>query len=218
MKIKAIVVDFDGTITTSDVLSILCDLVGKREESENLNKLFNEGKLGGLEALVQRINFLKGLSVEQIRSVVSENDYLQRGALEFFGFLRENNIVSIIASGSIMPLLEVYKEKLGADYLIGSKPIVENDRIVSISEKDYSGEDFKVRDLKAILDKLNISLDSVVAIGDSPADKGIFELSAKSIAINPKGNIGEYADYVIENDLSKVIPILKDLMKLNDKN
>ena len=51
-----------------------------------------------------------------------------------------------------------------------------------------------------------------MAIGDSPADKGMFELCAKSIAINPKEDIGEFADYVIKNDLPKAIPILEELM------
>lgn len=213
MKIRAVIVDFDGTITTEDILSLLCNLVGKKEESQKINDLFIEGKISGLAGLVQRINFLKGMSLEQIRKVVSKNYFLQKGAVELFNFLKENNIVSIIASGSIIPILEVYKEKLGANYLIGSKPIIENDRFVSISEKEYSGEDFKVRDLKEILNKLNISFDCVVAIGDSPADKGIFDLSAKSIAINPKGGIEKYADFVIKDNLFLTIPILKNLMK-----
>lgn len=213
MKIKAIVIDLDGTITTEDISGILTDLVGKKEESLKLAQMFQEGKLKGLEGLIERINFLKGLSVDKLQAVVLRKDYIRDGAKELFSFLKENNIISIIASGNIMPVLEVYKEKLGVDYLVGSKPIIENNRIVSISENEYSGIDFKVRDLKEILSKLNISLDSLVAIGDSIADKGMFEISAKSIVINPKGNIEQYADYVIEDDLSKVIPILKDLMK-----
>ena len=213
MQIKAIVIDFDGTIVTEDILAVLSDLVGKRKESEEINTAFHKNQAKGLGGLVERINFLKGLSVEQIQSVISKNDYLQNGAFELFNFLKENNIISIIASGNIMPVLEIYKEKFGADYLIGSNPIVEDGRIVSISENEYSGDNFKKRDLEAILVKLNIAHDSVVAIGDSPADKGIFELCSKSIAINPKEDIGKFADYVIENDLSKAIPILKELMR-----
>ena len=213
MQIKAIVIDFDGTIVTDDILIILSDLVGKRKESEEINNAFHKNQAKGLGGLVERINFLKGLSVEQIQNVISKDDYLQNGAFELFDFFKRNNIVSIIASGNIMPVLEIYKQKLGADYLIGSKPIVEDGLIVSISENEYSGDNFKKRDLEAILMKLNIAHDSVVAIGDSPADKGIFELCAKSIAINPKEDISDFADYVIENDLSKAIPILKELMR-----
>lgn len=211
MEIKALIVDFDGTIVTEDISDILCGLVGKQEESRKLNQLFFEGKLKGLEGLIQRINFLEGLSLRQIQDAVSGNDYLRSGAKELFKFLKTSNIISIIASGSILPLLEVYKEKLGADYLVGSCPIVKNGRIVSISEKEYSGPDFKVRDSKAILDKLKIPYSALVAIGDSPADKGIFEFSAKSIVINPQAGVGQFADFIIKDDLSKAIPILQKL-------
>src|SRR6185369_11441837 len=127
--------------------------------------------------------------------------------------LKTHGIICIIASGSIVPLLELYREKLGANYVVGSKPLVENGFIMGISEADYSGPDFKVRDSAVILDRLAIPHSSVVAIGDSLADRGIFELSAKSIAINPKPGIEQYADYIIHDDLSKAIPILESLME-----
>jgi phosphoserine phosphatase len=212
MNIQAAIIDFDGTIVTEDISDLLCDLVGKKEESEKLNQLFHEGKLQGLTGLIQRINFLTGLSLEQIQNVVKEKDYLRDGAKEFFSFLRTNNIISIIASGSIIPLLDVYQDLLEADYLVGSRPIIKNGLIVSISEKEYSGIDFKVRDSKAILKELNIPHSSIIAVGDSPADKGIFELAAVSIAIDPKAGIERHADYVIENSLSDAIPVLEKLM------
>ena len=213
MQIRALILDFDGTIVTEDISDLLCNLVGKKKESAKLNQLFFEGRLKGLEGLIQRINFLQGLSLDQIREVVSKQDYLRPGAQELFQFLKTNQIISIIASGSILPLLEIYQEKLGVDYLVGSKPRMNDNKIVSICEQDYSGLDFKVRDSKRILDALNIPYSSVVAIGDSPADKGIFELAAKSIAINPQAGIEKYADYVIQDDLSKAIPILESWMK-----
>ena len=37
MQIKAIVIDFDGTIVTEDILAVLSDLVGKRKECEEIN-------------------------------------------------------------------------------------------------------------------------------------------------------------------------------------
>jgi phosphoserine phosphatase len=201
MNIRAAIIDFDGTIVTEDISDLLCDLVGKKAESEKLNRLFHEGKLQGLAGLIQRINFLTGLSLEDIQ-----------GAKELFSFFKSNNIVSIIASGSIIPLLENYQELLGADYLVGSRPIIKAGRIVSISEKEYSGMDFKVRDSKEILQKLNIPHSEVIAIGDSPADKGIFELAAVSIAVDPKAGIEKLADYVIENNLNDAKAILENLM------
>ncbi len=209
MKIKAAIIDFDGTIVTEDIMDLLCDLVGRKEESKRLNRLFHEGKLQGLTGLIQRVNFLTGLPIEQVQNLVKENDYLRDGVKELFKFLNNNGIVSIIASGSIIPLLETYQGILGADYVVGSRPLVKDGRIVSISEKEYSDLDFKVRDSKAILEKLNISYDTVAAIGDSPADRRLFELAAISIAIDPKGGIESHADYTVEKDMAEIIPILE---------
>jgi phosphoserine phosphatase len=49
----------------------------------------------------------------------------------------------------------------------------------------------------------------VVAIGDSPADKIIFNFAAKSIVINPQAGIEKFADFIIKNDLSKPYRLLK---------
>jgi HAD superfamily phosphoserine phosphatase-like hydrolase len=213
VDIKALVIDFDGTIVTVDSIDMFADLVGKKDESYNLNQQFYQGKLPGLAGLIQRINFLQGLSVSRIRAKVAEDDHLQKGARELFQFLKQHKITSIIASGSVVPILDVYRQKLGADYVVGSKPIVANDYIVSISEKEYSGTDFKVRDVRAILEALDIPLSTVVAIGDSPADLGIFKLAAKRIAFNPQAGIEQHAHYTVRDDLSQAIPILEELMK-----
>jgi phosphoserine phosphatase len=209
--IQALIIDFDGTLVTKDLTDMLSGLVNKTEESRELDHLFHTGKLKGLEGLVRRINFLSGISLEQIREATTKNDYLRVGARELFEYLKSHDIITIIASGSTLPLLEIYQQKLGVDYLVGSKPHVTNGKIISISENDYSGPDFKVRDTKLILDSLGISPSHAVAIGDSPADLGIFELSAKSISINPQYGIEDYCDYVIYDDLSKAIPILVSL-------
>lgn len=211
MRIKAVLIDFDKTITKEDMSDLLADRVGKHEEGERLNELFQEGKLPGLTGLIQRINFLQGMTVEEMRDMVSENDQLRKGAKELFAYFKEKGIISIIASGSIVPFLEIYQEILGVDYLVGSRPKMKDGTLQSISEEDFSGLDFKVRDSKKILDELQISPDELVAIGDSPADLGLFDLAAVSIGVNPHERIRDKVDHVIEEDLSLIIPILEEL-------
>src|SRR3989344_5656790 len=82
MIIKAVIIDFDNTITTTDMSSLYAGLVGKREESERLDRLFLEGKLKGLTSLVERINFLSGLKLDQLTELIKDNDYLRAGAHE----------------------------------------------------------------------------------------------------------------------------------------
>lgn len=211
MEIKAVLIDFDGTIVDKDILDVVCRIVGKEEQSRKINEEFHSGKREGLSALTERINFLKGVSTTQISSKLSDNDYLMKGVKEFFNFLNSKKIISILTSGNLLPILEYYQKKLGITYVIGSKPRMRGDTIISISKEDFSGANFKLIDSKSILEKLGIKPENVIAIGDSPADEPLFKFAEKSIAINSKNGIEKYADFKIEGDLSKAIDIIKRL-------
>ena len=215
MEIKAILIDFDGTIVNKDILDIVCGIVDKEEESKKINEELYVGKRKGLSPLIERINFLSGISTKQINKKLSENNYLIKGAKEFFDFLNSNGIISILTSGNLVPILKYYQKNLNISYIVGTKPKMNGNKIISISEDDFSGNNFKLIDSKAILDKLRIKSENVISIGDSPADKPLFKFAAKSITINPKNGIEKFADFQIKDDLSKAIEIIKNLSKKN---
>ncbi len=206
--LKAVILDFDGTLVTHDILDEVCEIVGKKEESQNINKEFHAGIRSGLSPLITRINFLAGVSFSQIEQKLNENPFLMPGAQELLSYLNTNKIISILSSGNIFPVLRYYQKILGFTYIVGSNPKMENDTIVGIDEHDFSDKDFKKTEVVKILEKLSISKSETLAIGDSPVDKKMFELAHISIAINPKNGIEKTADYVINNDLSLAIPII----------
>lgn len=209
MRLKAVLADFDGTVVTKDILDVVCGIVGKEEESRKLNEDFLKRKISGRESLIARVNFLKGVTIAQINGLLSENDYLMKGAKELFDYLKSKKILTILYSGNIEPILKNYQKKLGITHIVGTQPKMSGGKILSISEEDFSGKNHKLVNIKKILDQHNINPDEVVTIGDSPADRVIFEFTAKSIAINPKEGIEKYADFVIKDDLSKAIDIIK---------
>lgn len=210
--LKAVLLDFDGTLVNKDILDVICGIVGKEQESEQLNNDFHSGKLPGLTGLITRINFLQGVTLSQITSKLDKNTYLMSGTRELFSYLKKHSIISIIHSGNIIPILHYYQDLLDADYIIGTHPKMDGDTILGISANDFPGRDFKVNEVKKLLEKLSIKGKETLAIGDSPADKAVFDLAGKSIAINPKGDIEKYADYVIQNSLQHVIPIIEALL------
>jgi len=206
--IKAVVMDFDGTLVNKDILDIVCGIVGKEDESRKINEEFHAGKRQGLDALVERINFLKGVTNHDIKKKLDENTYLEKGVKELFEFLSENKILSILASGNILPVLEYYKNLLNITYIIGSSPKMISDSIVGISTSDFPGKDFKLVGVKKILTNLNIKKEETIAIGDSPADIQLFEFAEKSIAINPKEGIERKVDFVVK-DMTEVTEIIR---------
>lgn len=209
--LKAVLLDFDGTLVIKDILDVVCGIVGKEEESDQINKDFHAGKLSGLTPLITRINFLRGVTLQQINSKLDENSYLMPGAHELFQYLKENSIISIIHSGNITPILSYYQKLLGADYIVGTNPQMNGDEILGISESDFPGREFKVIGVKEILEALSIQPEETLAIGDSPADKAMFEFAGASIAINPKNGIEAYASYIIKDSLENAMPILEEI-------
>lgn len=209
--LRAVLVDFDGTLVTQDILDVVCGIVGKEKESEKINQEFHARKRTGITPLITRINFLRGVTLTQIQHKLQEQDYLNPGVQTFFSYLKQHHLVSIIHSGNIVPILTYYQHVLGADYIVGTRPKMNGDEIVGISEEDFVERNFKVAGVKEILEKLAIHPKETIAIGDSPADRSMFAFAGKSIAINPKYGIEEFADYLIYDSLANAIPILEKL-------
>jgi phosphoserine phosphatase len=209
-SIKLALLDFDGTLISQDVLDLLCKINGKEKESKKLDKAFHQGKMKGLDSLIKRINLLAGVTISQVNNLLEQNPHLMPGVNKLMGFFKKHNIITILASGNILPVLKYYQELLGIDYVVGSNPIIQNGTISGISSANYSSSDFKGDGIRAHLSKFGFVKDQIIAIGDSPGDKGMFSLSGFNIAINPKGDIADFADEVIQDDLNKAVTILKN--------
>lgn len=135
--------DFDGTIVTEDILDVVCDIVEKKEESRLINEKVRRGELRGLEPLCDRINFLKGVSYQQIKEKLSKGTYLRKGTIELFDYLKKNNFITILSSGNITPVLKFYQELLNIDYIFGTNPKMNGELIKRIDISDFSSKDFK---------------------------------------------------------------------------
>lgn len=203
--IRAAVLDLDGTLVTTDTLDELCALAGYGRQSEELNRRFLDGTATGIASLMTRINFLAGLPLSTVEDWLAANPRLMPGARQLFEYFRAHRIVSVIASGSILPVLQSYRRLLGADYVLGPAPPVRNGVITSFLPEHYPPQGFKLCWSSELLGRLGISWDETVVIGDSPAERAMFELAGLSIVINPKGGVEAQADLVLHGDLAPAL-------------
>ena len=136
------------------------------------------------------------------------------GAIELFKFLKENDFIIVLHTGNIEYVAEYYKNLLNIDHIVCTKPYTQNDKIIGIDNKCFNDKDFKVNGCLEIIKKYNIDKNDIYAIGDSIVDKNVFNIAGHSIAINSKGGIDDYADFVIKNNsLLDAITFIKNTLK-----
>lgn len=204
---KIFLFDFDGTLVTEDILDILCDIVGKKKESIELKNKALHGIVEGMGPLCTRINFLNGVTYQQIKDKLDQNNYLRDGVVELFQELNKRKYITVLSSGNIEPVLKYYQDLLHITYVFGSKPNIDKDKIIGISESDFDGDDFKYTSCLKILDQYNNESRKVYAIGDSAVDISMLSLADVKFSIDPKGGIEKYSDYVV-NDIAEVLKYL----------
>ena len=130
---------------------------------------------------------------------------MRKGTIELFKYLKDNNFITILSSGNIIPVLRYYQELLGIDYIFGSKPRMNGELIDNITIYDFPKDDFKYVSCLDIINKFNVEKDNIYGIGDSIHDIKMLSLAGHKFAIAPKGNIVEYVDIVLDDDISEVI-------------
>ena len=209
MKITTAFLDLDRTLVTEDLLDIVCEIVGKRADSEALNDQFRSGARSGSETIVDRINLLKGVSVSAIEEKLGQRDYLRQGAQELVDYLRGKRVTTVIQSRNITPVLAFYQRVLGTRYILGTDAGVVDEVIQGVTEAGM----MKSERGRLFLEQHGILPSEALAIGDSMGDRRTFELVGASIAINPTGGIERYATAVIYDDLNLAIPIIEEMLR-----
>ena len=204
---KIFLFDFDGTLVTEDILDVVCDIVWKKEESIKINNDVINGKVTGLGPLCKRINFLHGVTYEQIKEKLNVNNYLRDGVIDLFKILNKKGYITVLSSGNIEPVLKYYQELLNITYIFGSSPNMEGNTIIGINEECFNGHNFKYEACLNVIEKYMDCDKKVFAIGDSAVDIQMLSLADVKFAIEPKGGIDRHVDYVI-NDIKEIINYL----------
>ena len=204
---KIFLFDFDGTLVTEDILDVMCDIVGKKEESIELKNKVLHGLVQGYGPLCTRINFLQGVTYQQMKDKLDENNYLRDGVVELFKTLNDKGYITIVSSGNIEPVLRYYQELLNITYVFGSKPDMDGDKILGISESSFRSHDFKYEACLDVIHQYDEEEKKVYGVGDSAVDISMLSLADVKFAIDPKGGLDKHVDYVI-HDMREIIDYL----------
>ena len=134
---------------------------------------------------------------------------LMPGVKHVFKMLDEAGYkTALISSGLPTLLVEDLATRLNADYAFGLELKTVNGRLTGEIEGDVLKPNGKACVLEEILKKEGLSSQDCVVVADDRNNLPMFPLSTVRIGYNPDFVLTVKSDYVVRDDLAKIIPIV----------
>jgi phosphoserine phosphatase len=207
LKIRLVVFDVDGTLTThNSIWWRLHELFN----TETLGKVYYDQYFAGeidydtwadLDA-----GLWKGQSLQVVMDAVERTEIVD-GASETVSELERNGIEVAILSGGLDILANSIGARLGIDYILTNR-LLHNNGILTGEVVTLVGWGEKVRAIEQICDHFGVALEETAFVGDGRNDISVLKVVGLPIAFNPEHKeVEEVASVTIrDSDLTAILP------------
>ena len=210
-KFKLALFDMDGTLLKDRTIFVFAE---KKGVMDDLKRLFYSTDLAFYQKNIEIAKLLKGLESKELLEIfrkIKLNKNVKKVLKEF----KKRGIKTAIVTASYQFFADDLKKRLGMDYAFANNLIINNGIITGdliISNKDLIEDPISKRIycickssiLQQLCEKLNLTTDEVIAIGDGRIDICMLEKAGLGVAFNATEDIQKHADISI-NDMGKIL-------------
>lgn len=203
-----VVFDVDSTLIENEVIELLADVAGRREEVAAVTERAMAGELDFSESLIQRVATLEGLP-ESVFSDVLGRITITAGAKELIHRIHEAGGRVGAVSGGFTQVLTPLADELGLDFARANDLEVIDGKLTGKVIGQIVDKAAKAQSLLEWAERSNFKQSQTVAVGDGANDLEMMSWAGLSIAFNAKPIVRATADIVIERqDLLELAEIL----------
>ena len=205
MTNKLAVFDFDSTLMDGETLEFFASELGIQEKIKTITDKAMRGELDFFESLVERVSFLKGLSLEKVNDICHSLP-LMNGAETVVKELKAKGYKVICFSGGFRNATTHFAEKLNLDAEFANYLHCKNSILTGLVGGEMMFNDSKGVMLKRIQKLLNINPENTLVVGDGANDLSMFKFANKRVAFCAKPILEKEANIVIkEKNLTKIL-------------
>ena len=209
MRKYLLVLDVDSTMIEQEVIELLAERVGLRDQVKILTDQAMAGEIDFREALLKRVGLLEGLNAKVLEELLAEIR-ITHGVPELISAVHNSGGLVGAISGGFSQVLELLSAKLNLDFFKANNLDIENDVITGNVIGDIVDADMKARTLLQWAEEYGFDISSTVAVGDGANDIQMLKASGFAVAFRPKEILRDYADLIIEGDsLEPLISVLE---------
>ncbi|GLB67263.1 phosphoserine phosphatase SerB [Arthrobacter mangrovi] len=195
-KRKLLIMDVDSTLIKQEVIELLAEHAGKRDEVAALTDAAMRGELDFAESLHARVGTLRDLPLEVIDQVHGAVE-LTDGAAELVeAFLNAGHVVGVV-SGGFSQILDPLAAELRLDYWHANLLGTTDGALTGVVEGDVVDRAAKEASLRAWAKAEHIDMAQTIAVGDGANDLDMLGAAGLGVAFNAKPAVRDAADAAV---------------------
>ncbi len=203
-----VVFDVDSTLIQDEVIELLADFAGAREQVAEITHRAMSGELDFEASLTERVQTLRSLP-ESVLVEVFEQIRVTEGAKEVIRAIHEAGGRVGAVSGGFSQVLNPLAELLTLDFTRANDLEIENGHLTGRISGKIVDRLAKRSALIEWASACGLELSQTVAVGDGSNDLDMMQAAGLSVAFNAKPIVRERANLVVSGlDLRELAPVL----------
>jgi phosphoserine phosphatase len=203
-----VVFDVDSTLIQDEVIELLADFAGSREQVAEITHRAMAGELDFEASLTERVQTLRSLP-ESVLVDVFERIRVTDGAKELIRAIHEAGGRVGAVSGGFSQVLNPLAELLTLDFTRANDLEIENGKLTGRISGKIVDRAAKRSALIEWAAACGLELSQTVAVGDGSNDLDMMQAAGLSVAFNAKAVVRDQANLVLAGlDLRQLAPVL----------
>jgi phosphoserine phosphatase len=203
-----VVLDADSTLIRNEVIELLAEEAGRRDEVAEATEAAMRGEVDFSESLRSRVAALAGVPMSAFARVISRVEPTP-GVRELIDAVHARGGRVGVVSGGFHEVLDTVAPALGVDVWRANRLGVRGEELSGVVEGDIVDAEGKARTLREWAAEASVPLSRTIAIGDGANDLAMMRAAGLGVAFNAKPAVRAQADVVMGPvDLREVIPLL----------
>ena len=199
-----VVFDVDSTLIEDEVIELLADVAGKREEVAAVTERAMAGELDFAESLIERVKTLAGLP-ESVFADVQKRITITTGAKQLIDAVHSAGGKVGAVSGGFNQLLTPLAQILELDFARANQLEVVDGFLTGKVLGAIVDRQAKADALIEWASATGTPVEHTVAVGDGANDLSMIAVAGLGVGFNCKPIVREHADFILEgNDLSRL--------------
>ena len=172
-------------------------MVGIKRQVAAITERAMQGELDFAQSLRERVTLLKGLKESDLMRVLNERLTLNPGAAEWIDTCKKNNITTLLVSGGFTFFADRLKAMLNLDYAISNTLEITAGQLTGKVLGSIVDAQTKADELTKLRDKLGLTAEQTIAIGDGANDLKMMAAAGIGIAYHAKPIVQSQATYAL---------------------